>query len=133
MSIQSEIVEAVRKRGYLEGWSKEQLAARQVMKLAEELRELLLIADGELSSDEYGDDVFERIKDAQDKIDYAGRAAKYAFDKGDCGTIISDDDAKKELFDIIVVCSILAYALGVDDMMQGALDKANADVKRGVR
>jgi NTP pyrophosphatase (non-canonical NTP hydrolase) len=130
MSIQHDIVEAVRARGYLEGWTKEQLAARQVMKLIEEVKELVLCP--ELSDD---DELWNNtsVINARDEIAEAGKDAREAFDDGECGVFPSTDEARRELSDIIVVCSVLAHALGVDDMMQGALDKAQADVKRGVR
>jgi hypothetical protein len=85
MNIQSEIVEAVRARGYLEGWTNEQLAARQAMKLAEELRELI-ICDGEIGG-EYNSDTWHRNVETLNKIDYAGRAARESFDDGDCGKL----------------------------------------------
>ena len=128
MSIQSEIVEAVRSRGYLEGWTNGQLAARQVMKLVEEVGELLdyLTWHNSLPNHE---EIFQTWYRSRD----TAISARGAFDGGECGTIFSTPDTIKELADIIVVCSVLAHALGVDDMMQGALDKANADIARGVR
>jgi hypothetical protein len=130
MSIQSDIVEAVRSRGYLEGWTNEQLAARQAMKLVEEVQELSSCAGtiGDMNGS-----TWQEQSTAHEKLWEAGEAARLVFDCGDCGTLESTDYAKKELFDIIVVCSVLAHALGVEDMMQGALDKAQADVRRGVR
>ena len=127
---QEQIVEAVRKRGYLKGWTNEQLAARQAMKLIEEVQELSMCA-GKIG--DMGGSTWEEQNIAHKKLWNAGEAARIVFDSGDCGTLESTDSAKKELYDIIVVCSVLAHALGVDDMMQGALDKATADVKRGVR
>ncbi len=127
--IQDQIVEAVRSRGYLEGWTNEQLAARQAMKLFEEVAELSECSGG-LPVDPKQCGNMMRVIDDMGRWDEKVRAA---FDGGDCGTIFITDAAKRELFDIIVVCSVLAHALGVDDMMQGALDKARADIERGVR
>lgn len=39
MSQQTQIVAAVAKRGYMDGWSDDQLAARQLVKMVEELAE----------------------------------------------------------------------------------------------
>ena len=49
------------------------------------------------------------------------------------GVLVDVATVIKELPDMVVPLAVLADALGVPDMMAAALDKAQADVKRGVR
>ena len=128
---QREIYEAVVARGYRKGWTAEQFAARQVAKLAEELGELL----HHVHQERYTDSPFEwSLKATADQ-------AREAFDASswENAAIESPQDAMSELADIVVVACCLAEAIGeydfdsTGDLMEMALEKATADVARGVR
>jgi len=136
MTIQEQVAEAVAARGYREGWTAEQFAARQVAKLAEELGELqcVFFLSGKRN---WGGDSLEHA------IDDVGAFASERFnDRHDWndarpvpGALAT---ARAELADIQVVVFALASALSeIDgepfDVMQAALDKATADVERGRR
>jgi len=125
---QRAIVEAVKARGYLDGWTPEQLGARQVVKLVEEVVEL----QGCIGIVKYGDKDLDRLLcDAQ-------TVARRVFDRGDCTQVEIPEDAVKEAADCYVVLAVLTHALeqmlGREiDLEALALAKATGDVKRGVR
>ena len=128
MKAQDRVARAVEARGYRDGWSDEQYAARQVAKLGEELSELVgCIAaydcDGERVQYNY-----------EWLLEEAGRAARERFDSPEWlgAAILNAHGAATELADIVVVAFTLADVLGVD-VVQAAITKAEADVNRGVR
>lgn len=128
MQNRDEIVAVVRDRGYMDGWTDEQLLARQVVKLAEEVAETLrdanlLLPDNASWHDWYGATIAAgdlRLR------------AWHLFDNGDCGIVGNRDGLISELADVYVVMSMLEHLLGVD-IAQLALAKARGDVERGVR
>ena len=125
---QKAIVKEVDSRGYLKGWPPDELGARQVVKLVEEM--------GELSAAvRYHDPDCDWME--ADLLE-AAKCARLAFDGGDCGFIFDADTAVKEAADCYVVLSVLTHALeqmlGRDiDLEALALQKATGDVARGVR
>ena len=133
-TIQEQVAQAVAARGYREGWTAEQFAARQVAKLQEELGELVYWFSLSRKTDRDGN----RLEYAMDDVGvFAGSRFNDADDWSDVD-IHSLDGAKAELADIQVVVFALAAALSeIDgkpfDVAQAALDKATADVERGRR
>lgn len=128
-SIQSRIAQNVIDRGYAEGWTPDQMVCRQIAKLVEELGEAVahLCTMGEFLN--------HPVAFWADAMDFAARRAKIHFDsKNTWDDVYLDDlDAlRTELADIQVVLFVAAHFLGFD-ITQAALDKSNADVKRGVR
>ena len=129
-SIAREIYAAVVQRGYREGWTAEQFAARQVAKLAEELGELIgCIHAGSK----------ERV---WEWLALRGAAiAREVFDESTWKHAEIEDpySAIEELADIVVVCCCLAEALMEFepdlqvDLLELALQKAKRDRSRGVR
>jgi NTP pyrophosphatase (non-canonical NTP hydrolase) len=127
MTIQQQVFQAVRDRGYLDDWTTEQATARQVCKLQEELAELASEVDG-------------MDEPTRQNIRKAGAQARADFDDEDAwrSPIVDGwkfgytDRAAAELYDLQVVVFVLAELLGVD-VQAGALDKARADVERGKR
>lgn len=125
MTIQQDVYQAVRERGYVDGWTPEQFVARQVCKLQEELSELA----GEVR----GTSMSTHLAMAA-----AGEVARVDFDDEDGWRDFSDGmfgytpRAAAELADLVVVALVMAEALGVD-VLQAALGKARADVGRGTR
>lgn len=123
---QNRVARAVEARGYRDGWSDEQYAARQVAKLTEEL--------AELSSHmrQYGAD---QIASWEYDLESAGRDARHQFNNQHNWNwvhIRSIDGMAEELADIVVVAFTLADIQGVD-ISQMAVEKAEKDIKRGVR
>ena len=134
-SLQKQVYEQVARRGYREGWTPEQFAARQVAKLQEELGELALkivfFGGYENPLDE----------DLQWVIQRAAAKARERFDQETpwrtAGVL---EDLRDELADCQVVLFCLAEA--VNEMAGGelnfdiawaAIEKARADRKRGKR
>jgi NTP pyrophosphatase (non-canonical NTP hydrolase) len=122
-----QIVAAVADRGYLKGWTDQELAARQICKLTEELGELAKVIEG--GKGRWLPGLF-----------VASEEARKVFDKGYLGEVCPEVAAKaiKELADCMVVIHVLADALssisGVPiDLDQIALEKATRDIGRGVR
>jgi hypothetical protein len=135
LSAQKQIAANTAARGYRDGWTAEQFAARQVCKLVEEL--------GELCASTYlprfGWHPFEN------EVIKIGEWAKHLFDDGTAwddkpadGVGINSDEAKSELVDIVVVALNLAETLAEItgepfDVVAAALKKSKADIGRGVR
>lgn len=124
---QKAIVAAVDARGYLDPWLAQQLAARQVVKLGEELAEVVPFVSGK-------HDMWAQL------LEVSGEMCRRSFDAGFCGSIdhFNADGVSKELADMYVVMAVLLYALeemsGHDiDLEALALQKATGDVARGVR
>lgn len=151
LEAQREVVAAVKARGYWDGFNAEQVATRQVCKLAEELAELAdnfvlpVINGGPGEAD----------IDPCSCIQLAGEDARATFDMKDiwdlrdAGLIEGADpdnpnvrqqfeDIKSEMADCIVVLFNLAGALaqltGEEfDPVARAVEKSTKDVERGVR
>lgn len=125
MSAQAQIVASVARRGYLDGWSDEELMARQVVKLAEEL--------GELASTIETDSP--KLGFLLAKIVTLGNDARTVFDQRVpfVGATVHSGPAAAELVDIAVVLACAAHALSISDVMAAAATKARGDVARGVR
>ena len=131
MNAQDLVAGAVKARGYYQRpdgtyWTREQLAARQVAKLTEELGELMdaIWAVGQGNGPARWEDLLYE----------ATIGAKLAFDKGawEHAEVTDHDAAASELADLQVVLFTLADALGVD-VVQAAITKAERDVTRGIR
>jgi len=127
MNTQQKIAALIAKRGYRDGWTPEQFIARQVVKLQEEL--------GELTG---GVDVPQWSLYA---MQLAAQRARGAFDNEALWNYDIDVNVnvmRSELADLVVVACVLAEALAEMsgqpfDVMAAALEKAQADVERGVR
>lgn len=137
MNAQEQVAKNTADRGYRDGWTAEQFAARQVAKLTEELGELArYIAFGGLGSHSLA----QRMTLHVDIIG-TGDQARWNFDDQDGWSICELGDmniAKSELADIQVVVFNLAHALAEItgepfDVVQAAVEKSAADVERGVR
>lgn len=122
---QRDIVAFVANRGYLEGYTLDQRIARQLVKQLEETCEAL-----------------QSVRTFNDTLDLfladacrLGRYARAIFDVPSLFDSVGVDVPTliEELPDMVVPLAVLADALGVPDMMAAGLEKAEADVKRGVR
>ena len=126
MSAQAQTVASVARRGYLNGWTDDELVARQVVKLAEELGEL---ADLVVMDDPQLDSFFGALVTIRDD-------AKKLFDNpahfvgAKC---LDTQRAISELTDCQVVIHVAAHALHIPDVGYSAQVKALADEQRGVR
>ena len=123
--MQTSIFDAVSERGYgptAQGISPEQYAARQLCKAIEEALEAL----GAVALPAQPD--FMRTREVLE------RQFKYLFDDPVIWrtAVVDRDELIAELADVLVPLNCAAEALGVDGQ-QLALDKATADVQRGVR
>lgn len=129
MTAQARIVDAVARRGYLNGYSPEQVEARQVVKLVEELAELVDCVRPRLSG--YDAELWAAMTE---NAVTAGRLARLLFDGGDWHnaepSILYGADG--EAADMAVVLSVFATMRNFD-LMQAAHEKAVQDVERGVR
>ena len=114
---QDEIADAVARRGYRDGWTDEQFAARQVAKVMEEVAEL---ARGV------------RVPYLESLI--MGDMVREVFDNEEVwkDALIDRKRLAQEVVDVIVPALVLADVLGIDGV-QAAVDKALADVERGKR
>lgn len=127
--LQAQVADAVALRGYRSGWSAEQFVTRQVAKLQEELAEMAHVAYLPSPLD--------------DMVTDAGACARSAFDdKGAWSSALAKVDdyeaLRDEAADVMVVLLTLAEAIGEAtnnpfDILSAALQKAEADTKRGVR
>lgn len=136
MKQQKEIFQAVVARGYMNGWLLRQFAARQILKLVEEVAEVVeyLVLD-------------ESKPDAQtfrESIAAAGQAARRLFDQSPADRpyfALDYDNVKdllKEAADVQVILCCLVESINRDtwlgfDIMGEAHKKAVADISRGVR
>lgn len=121
------IVAAVADRGYLDGYSLDQRISRQLVKELEEVCEAMQAIMPALEEGRLPALVLQAFR--------LGQAARDVFD-----TPLLFDDVSvnselliKELPDLVVPLAVLADCLGQPDMMEAGLDKALADVARGVR
>jgi hypothetical protein len=119
------IVEAVRERGYLDGYTEDQLAARQVVKLLEEVCEALQAVNA--------DDVDLHLLIQQGAS--LGKWARAVFDVPSLFADVTVDFGAlgAEFVDLVVPTAVLGDVLEIPDMMAAGYRKAQADVARGVR
>lgn len=133
-AVQDRIWRAVAARGYLDGWSNPQLAARQVWKLLEEVIEVLANYIPKMPYEPEKGPAYEAMLAAWHEIGRElyhfgntwkphvairaiflalGPAARGLFDGGNCGEVGPEAAAEMlhEVDDVIVVCSILQIAL----------------------
>lgn len=125
---QDRIVQAVAQRGYLDGWTDDEVALRQLVKLLEEVGEAYAaISLPSLSG--------EMLAFALDAIDLGERARVLFKDRADLfrGVTVNTAVLAHELPDLVVPLAVLADSLAVDDMMAEGVRKAEADAARGVR
>ena len=138
MNAQKQVYENVAARGYMEGYSDQELAARQIAKLAEEL--------GEAAAHFFGlpdIGIKATIPTVGELISFVGDICGYVFDRTDqwkgCGVLPSEiENLKSELADIQVVLFCLSQSVArmtgePFDVVQAALDKGKGDIERGVR
>ena len=120
------IVAFVADRGYLDGYTVEQRIARQLVKALEETCEALQCV-GTLEDSA----LYDLLVDAA----RVGQFARAVFDVPSLfdGATVDVPTLIAELPDMVVPLAVLADAVGVHDMMAAGLDKARADVARGVR
>ena len=126
MSAQAQTVASVARRGYLDGWNDDELLARQVVKLQEEL--------GELASVVEADDPV--LSDFLATIVKIGKPARRIFDRKAAfvgATVVDTQAAIHELTDCQVVIYVAAHGLHVPNIGFAASVKALADEARGVR
>lgn len=123
---QRDIVAFVADRGYLDGYTLDQRIARQLVKQLEETCEALqCITDSESV----------QIAGLLTWAAYVGKQARAIFDVPSLfdNVMIDAPTLITELPDMVVPLAVLSDALGIPDMMAAGLDKAAADVARGVR
>lgn len=122
---QQRIVEAVALRGYLTGWTDDEMAARQLVKEFEELCEALAAVTSHEPA----------LVELIDRAVALGRRARAVFDLPHLfkGVTVNTAILAQELPDLFVPLAVLSDALAVDDGMAAAVRKAEADVQRGVR
>lgn len=125
MTIQSDVYEAVEKRGYRGEWTAEQFIARNIAKLGEELAEASeCVSSGALLDLITPPEVWKDVFDDDAPWEYVEIDNLYKL--------------KKELSDVAVVLFCLSEVVneidgGNFDVVKAALTKAQQDVKRGVR
>lgn len=129
---QTNVYEAVKARGYREGWTAGEFAARQIMKGIEEIAELA----------EHVATRGQAVPDWLMAIRLAGKLARRAFDaeRGE-NYLAGWGAAHEEAADVVVTMLSLAGCLDEDqpeggffaDVVMTAESKATADVQRGVR
>lgn len=115
--VQEAVYEAVKRRGFVEGWEPEEFVVRSVAKLGEELGELgEAVGMGELKEH------FERLRlNCERALEVPDRW------RGDF--ILDRQQAIAELADVQVLVFCIAQALGVDVETE-AFNKAVADIHR---
>jgi hypothetical protein len=132
--IQSTVHAATAARGYTDGYTSTQFAARQAIKMIEEVEELTRTITLHSPDDQ------RRISTMRIFLHDAATHARAIFDARtlwqrhlpDDRIAIDTDAAAAEIADIIIVALNLAEALGVDAMAM-VQQKAHADIERGVR
>lgn len=122
---QMAIVEAVDMRGYLAGYTEIEIAARQLVKLLEELCEALQAVNA--------DDPI--LRQLIENAAIYGKSARAVFDVPSLfgGATVDFGVLGAEFCDLVVPLAVLADVLEVPDMMAAGYRKAQADVARGVR
>lgn len=125
---QQTIYQAVKDRGYTDGYRPEELAGRQVLKSLEELCEAYDHLYPLMSTNGQQDDFL----DLRDKLVKVRELARRLFDSRVLVGVWQPGEFKLELADIAIPLFVAAEALGVD-LLALSVEKSTADVKRGVR
>lgn len=130
-TLQAVVVDAVRARGYLDGWSLEALQGRQVAKLVEEVGELAALLEGAPVS-------LVKLTPFTGDAELAGEWARQAFDGVRCtgwenAHVVDAGAAVAELADVVVVALVMASLLGEQDLLGRVVRKSLADIGRGRR
>jgi len=113
-------------RGYKNGWTDKQFIARQVVKLGEELGELAVVLEFFLPANAYR------------HLVQTGQVCRMEFGENKflrAKNILADANrswVRQELTDIVVICLVLAQAIGFD-VISAAVEKSRSDISRGVR
>jgi len=116
-SPQATVYQNVAQRGYTDGYTDQEFASRQLLKIIEEVAEL---------ADSFG-------IDESMTIATAGAQARYLFDAGAIPfTKPTMQAVQNELYDVQVVLFCMAEALGID-VIAGSVQKSLTDIERGVR
>lgn len=124
-----QIVDAVRERGYLKGWTSRQLVARNACKLVEEAAEALVDCNsGSFMAQKAALQCREMAGELFDETDFWEENFAH----------MDVEAVKQEIADCYVVMSVLLEALEIVedepfDVAGAALAKAQGDVDRGVR
>lgn len=126
--LQALVAKAVADRGYRQGWTDEQYAARQICKAVEELGELILAVIWQHGHN--NPEWYLSLMDAKEN-------AREAFDSFDAGfwsyvDDIDTDEIVAELPDVLIPLFVLAETLDID-LEQAVREKVLGDVSRGVR
>ena len=125
MSAQTATVAAVARRGYLpDGYDPQEMTAKQLVKMLEELAEALECTSG-------GSVLYRRLVR---QVVAIGSFARLVFD--DPASFVGvtvDDNLMSETADMAVVLAMLAHVQGIPDIMYAAQVKAERDAERGVR
>lgn len=126
--LQALVAKAVADRGYRQGWTDEQFAARQICKAVEELGELILAVIWQHGHNNPA--WYLSLMDAKEN-------AREAFDSFDAGfwsyvDDIDTDEIVAELPDVLIPLLVLAETLDID-LEQAVREKVLGDVSRGVR
>lgn len=122
--LQALVAQAVADRGYREGWTDEQYAARQICKAVEELSEL-----------QTGISWFLRLLPFVTGLRLTGQYAQQDFDQPDGWDEVVGVDLEviaAELPDVVIPLLVLADTLGID-LEQAIREKVLGDIGRGVR
>ena len=124
-SQQRQIMAAVERRGYRDGWTDDQMLVRQLFLAAAEL--------GEAAEHvRLAHPLAEAVRKCLVAV---GEAADATFkDKGQWDGVKIADTAELagEVVDVAVVCNVFCDVAGVD-MQSAAIAKAEADINRGTR
>lgn len=121
------IVGAVAARGYLDGYTLDQRIARQLVKQLEETCEAMQAVIDDNPSGHLATLIIHAYR--------VGRQARAVFDIPSLFDDVTVDASLliDELPDMVVPLAVLADAVGVPDMLLAGMEKAQADVARGVR
>lgn len=121
----ADIAAAVAARGYLSSLTQDEIIARQLVKLIEEIGEAAQVIS-------CADPV---VRDFLKFVDLMGRRARIIFDLPalTVGATVDVPALLGELPDLVVPIAVAAHYAGVDDVMALAVNKAWRDVERGVR
>ena len=137
--LQSLVAQMVAERGYREGWTDEQYAARQICKVVEELDELTRAIRWARASANHGGGAMigewaQRLSDAAFQASCDFDSDPNAKEREGWDKIVGVDLSviAAELPDVIIPLLVLAETLGID-LEQRIREKVLGDVARGVR
>lgn len=126
MNEQRTIYQAIESRGYVGDWTRDELIGRHLLKLIEETGELAdaINVPGSINYWPWH------------KLGKAAERSRLLFDYSSRrdwqGLTVNEELLAKELTDCAVVLFSFAELIGLD-LVQAAVDKATADIERGVR